>query len=135
MVKLQTQKWSPLKILFNWFVNILGASKYTSKKKKETILQLNVYHVTQGIILFLLFSLCSLYVWLIDGRSLVKRKLNHLIKKFDYKRRLFSSAINSKDSIDTGAKHGTYSVNAHSEKYSTWYMKYGKYNISLLMPK
>ena len=48
---------------------------------------------------------------------------------------MLSGAINNKDSIDTGAKHGSYSVKVHSEKYSTWYMKYGKYNISLLMPK
>ena len=48
---------------------------------------------------------------------------------------MLSSAINSKDSIDTGAKHGSYSVKLHSEKYSTWYMKYGKHKISLLMPK
>ena len=48
---------------------------------------------------------------------------------------MLSSAINNKDSVDTGAKHGNYSVKVHSEKYSTWYMKYGKYNISLLMSK
>ena len=43
--------------------------------------------------------------------------------------------INNKDSVDTGAKHENYIVKVHSEKYSTWYMKYGKQNISLLMPK
>ena len=48
---------------------------------------------------------------------------------------MLSSAINNKESVDTGTKHGNYSVKVHSEKYSTWYMKYGKYNISLLMPK
>ena len=47
---------------------------------------------------------------------------------------MLSSAINNKDSVDTGAKHGNYSVKVHSEKYSTWYMKYEKYSISLLMP-
>ena len=45
------------------------------------------------------------------------------------------SAIHNKDSVDTGAKHGNYSVKVHSEKYSTWYMKYEKYSISLLIPK
>ena len=43
--------------------------------------------------------------------------------------------INKKYSIDTGAKHGSYSVKVHNEKYITWYMKYGKYNISLQMSK
>ena len=64
--------------------------------------------------------------WLIGIRSLVKRKLNHY---------LLLSMINNKESVDTGAKHRNYSVKVHSEKYSTWYMKYGKYSISLLMPK
>ena len=31
--------------------------------------------------------------------------------------------INNKDSIDTGAKQGSYSVKVHSEKCSKWYMK------------
>ena len=48
---------------------------------------------------------------------------------------MLSGAINNKDNIDTGAKHGSYSVKVHSEKYSTWYIKYRKYKISLLMPK
>ena len=46
---------------------------------------------------------------------------------------MLSKAINNKDSVDTGAKHWTYwtySVKLHSEKYSTWYMKYEKHNIS-----
>ena len=37
--------------------------------------------------------------------------------------------------MDTGLNHGSYSVKVHSEKYSTWYMKYGKCNMSLLVPK
>ena len=48
---------------------------------------------------------------------------------------MLSSAIINKDSVDTGAKNGNYSVKVHSEKYSIWYMKYGKYNVSLLMSK
>ena len=36
---------------------------------------------------------------------------------------MLSSAINNKDSIDTGMKHGNYSVKVHIEKYSTWNMK------------
>ena len=56
---------------------------------------------------------------------MVDLELNHFI----------NSAINNKDSVDTGAKHGNHSVKVHSEKYSAWYMKYKKYNISLLRPK
>ena len=48
---------------------------------------------------------------------------------------MLSSAIINKDSVDTGAKNGNYSVKVHSEKYSIWYMKYEKYSISLPMPK
>ena len=86
------------------------------------IILLKVYYSS-----FSVFTASS-FDWLIDGRVLVKTKLNHLVNSV-------SSAINNKDSVDTGAKHGNYSVKVHSEKYSTWYMKYGKYNISLLMPK
>ena len=67
----------------------------------------------------------STFDWLI-GRSWVKSFYQH---------RLLSSAISNKDSVDTGAKHRNHSVKVHSEKYSAWYMKYWKYNISLLMPK
>ena len=45
---------------------------------------------------------------------------------------MLSSAINNKDSVDTGAKHENYCVKVQSEKCSAWYMKYGKENISLL---
>ena len=48
---------------------------------------------------------------------------------------MFSGAINNKESVDTDAKHGKYNAKVHSEKYNTWNMKYGKYSISLLMPK
>ena len=48
---------------------------------------------------------------------------------------MLSSVINNKDSVDTGAKHGFYNVKVYSQKYSTWYMKYEKYSISLIMPK
>ena len=48
---------------------------------------------------------------------------------------MLSSAIDNKDNVDTGAKHGNYGVKVHSEKYSTWYIKYEKYSMSLLMPK
>ena len=48
---------------------------------------------------------------------------------------MLSNEITNKDSVDTGAKHGTYSVKIHNEKYSTWYMKNGKHNISFLMLK
>ena len=48
---------------------------------------------------------------------------------------IFFFATNNKDKLDTGAKHGHDSVKVHSGKYSTWYMKYGKYSINLLMPK
>ena len=48
---------------------------------------------------------------------------------------MLSSSINNKDSVHTGAKHGNYGVKVHSEKYSTWYIKYEKYSMSLLMPK
>ena len=37
---------------------------------------------------------------------------------------MLSSAINNKNSVDTSAKHGSYSVKVHSEKYSTWYIQY-----------
>ena len=40
---------------------------------------------------------------LIDARSLVKTKLNNI---------LLSSSINNKGNVDTGAKHGSYSVKA-----------------------
>ena len=43
--------------------------------------------------------------------------------------------MNNKDSKDTSAKHRSYSDKVHSEKYSTWYMKYEKYNITFLMTK
>ena len=69
---------------------------------------------------FAAFTAC-MFDWLIDGKSLVKTKLNHLINSV-----LFLSAINYKISVDTGGKHRNYSVKVHSEKYSTWYMKYGK---------
>ena len=35
LVKVQTKKSNPLQILFNWFAQILGASKYTSKEKNN----------------------------------------------------------------------------------------------------
>ena len=67
---------------------------------------------------FSAFAAC-MFDWLIVGRSLVETKLNHLIC-------LLSSAISNKDSIDTGATHGNYSVKLQSEKCSKWHMKYGK---------
>ena len=88
------------------------------------IMLLKVYYSS-----FSVFTACT-FDWLINGRSLVKVKLNHLVNSV-----CFRGAINNKDSIDTGAKHGSYSVKVHSEKYSAWYMKYEKYKISLLMPK
>ena len=48
---------------------------------------------------------------------------------------MLSSAINNKESVNTSAKHGNYSVKVDSEKYSTWYMKFGKYNINLQIAK
>ena len=45
------------------------------------------------------------------------------------------SAINNKESVNTSAKHRNYSEKVDSEKYSTWYMKFGKYNINLQIPK
>ena len=48
---------------------------------------------------------------------------------------MLSSAISNKESVNTSAKHGNYSVKVDSEKYSTWYMKFGKYNINLQIPK
>ena len=52
---------------------------------------------------------------LIDARSLVKAKLNDI---------LLSSSINNKGSVDTGAKHGNYSVKAvKSTVHLTWNME------------
>ena len=51
--------------------------------------------------------------WLTDRRSLIKTKLNRLINNVCFPVR----------SITEKAKHGSYSVKVHSEKYSTWYMK------------
>ena len=48
---------------------------------------------------------------------------------------MLSSAINNKASVNTSAKHGNYIVKVDSEKCSTWYMKFGKYNINLQIPK
>ena len=67
---------------------------------------------------FSAFTAC-MFDWLVDGRSLVKTKLNHLINSVGFR-------VRSKDSVDTGTKHGNYDVKVLSEKYSTWYMKYGK---------
>ena len=77
------------------------------------IILLKVYYSS-----FSVFTASS-FDWLIDGRFLVKTKLNHLVNSV-------SSAINNKDSVDTGAKHGNYSVKVHSENYGTWYVKYVK---------
>ena len=52
--------------------------------------------------------------WLIDGRSLVKTKSSNLINSIYFRLR-----FNNKDSVDTGEKHGNYSVKVQSEKYST----------------
>ena len=78
---------------------------------------------------FSAFTACT-FDWLIDGRSLVKTKLNHLINSVCF----WGQSITKTDSVDTGAKHGNYSVKVHNEVYSTWCMKYEKYSISLLMP-
>ena len=48
---------------------------------------------------------------------------------------MLSSAINNKESVNTSAKNGNYSVTVDSEKYSTWYMKFAKYNINLQIRK
>ena len=48
---------------------------------------------------------------------------------------MLSSAINNKESVNTSAKNGNYSVKVDSEKYSTWYMKFAKYNINLQIRK
>ena len=82
------------------------------------IMLLKVYYSS-----FSALTACT-FDWLIDGRSLIKTKLNHLINSVCFRVRSIAKT-----------KHGNYSVKVHSEKYSTWYMKYGKYNISLLMPK
>ena len=76
------------------------------------IMLLKVYHSS-----FPVFTACT-FDWLINGRSLVKTKLNHLINSV-----LLTGAISNKDSIDTGAKHRSYSVKVHSEKstvHGTW---------------
>ena len=58
---------------------------------------------------------------LIDGRSLIKTKLNCLINNVCFR----------VQSITKKAKHRNYIVKVHSEKYST----YVKYSICLLKPK
>ena len=61
---------------------------------------------------FLAIAACT-FEWLIDGRSLVKTKLNRLIKSICFRVR----------SITKKAKHGNCRVKVNSDKYRTWYMK------------
>ena len=67
---------------------------------KKTILNFNVYYVTQGTLLFI-FSRYSLH------------KLKRLINSVFFQVR----------SLAKNVKHGKYSVKVHSETYSTCYMK------------
>ena len=74
-------------------------------------MKFNVYYVTQGILLFI-FSRYSSYVWLTDGRSLIKTKESRLIIIVCFRMR----------SITKKAKHRNYSVKVHGGKYKAWYM-------------
>ena len=74
-------------------------------------MKFNVYYVTQGILLFI-FSRYSSYVWLTDGRSLIKTKESRLIIIVCFRVR----------SITKKAKHRNYSVKVHGGKYKAWYM-------------
>ena len=60
------------------------------------IILLKVYYSSFSAVTACMFD------WLIDGRSLVKTKLNHLINSVCF------------------PQHRNYSVKVHSEKYSTW---------------
>ena len=73
------------------------------------------------------FSRYSLYLRLIDGTSLVKTKLNRLINSVGFRMR----------SITKKAKHVNYSVKKYTVKSTVHgtLKQYGKYSISLLMPK
>ena len=76
------------------------------------IMLLKVYHYS-----FSVFTACT-FDWLINGRSLVKTKSNHLVNSA-----LLTGAISNKDSIDAGAKYGSYRVKVHNEKstvHGTW---------------
>ena len=101
------KKGTELQVFFRRFVYILRAptSRKTWKRKRTAILKFNAYYVTQGILLFI-FRRC-IYVWLNDGRPLIKIKLNRLINSV-------SSAINNKKT-----RYGKYSVKVHRRKYST----------------
>ena len=61
---------------------------------------------------FLAITACT-FDLLIDGRYIVKTKLNRLINSVCFRVR----------SITKKSKDGNYSVKVHSEKYSTWCMK------------
>ena len=58
-------------------------------------------------------AIACTFDWLIDRRSSVKTKLNHLINSVCFR----------VGSTTKKAKRGKYSVKVHSEKYSTCYMK------------
>ena len=66
--------------MFNYFVYILGASKKTSKKKKQEQF-CNLMYIMLLKVCYSSFPACTActFDWLVDGRSLVKTKLNHLI--------------------------------------------------------
>ena len=68
---------------------------------------LKVYYSSLSVV-----TACTLH-WLIDDRSLAKTKLNRLINSLCFPVR----------SITKKGKHGNYSVEVHSEDYSTWYVK------------
>ena len=66
--------------------------------------------------LFSAVTACT-FDWLLDGRSLIKTKLNRLINNVCFR----------VQSITEKRKHGNYRMKAYGEKYSekfsSWYMK------------
>ena len=47
--------------------------------KKEELLKIDLYHVSQGILLFII-NRCSLYVWLANDKPFKKLRMNLLMK-------------------------------------------------------
>ena len=76
-------------------------------------MKFNAYYFTQGMLLFI-FSRYSWHDWLIDGRSLIKTKLNRLINSVCF---VWLSAIKKGK-----AKNGNYSAKytERSTVHDTW---------------
>ena len=99
-------------------------SKKTSKKRAR-IFKCNVYHITQGVLLFI-FSCCNLYVLLTDDQSFTKQGWIAWTGSTSF----HVQPKKRKGNMESTLQKFTMESIAHS----VW-KEYGNYNMSFLMPE